>query len=115
MTHSKDRAALDDRAAETEEQGVTLTDVYRVAIDVMLQWVQSKQQADRFNKEKKVRCAHSCARGWQLEGLSRRVPRIETVDSSIGLLQGATTDGPKSAAEAVVRLPVCLDVHVRRR
>eukprot|EP00929_Paragymnodinium_shiwhaense_P063873 TRINITY_DN31960_c0_g4_i1.p1 TRINITY_DN31960_c0_g4~~TRINITY_DN31960_c0_g4_i1.p1 ORF type:complete len:3718 (+),score=1051.51 TRINITY_DN31960_c0_g4_i1:107-11260(+) len=37
-----------------DEEGVTLTAVYRVAVDVMLQRVQSKSQADRFNKEEKV-------------------------------------------------------------
>jgi hypothetical protein len=35
-------------------EGVTITNVYRVALDVMLQRVQSKQQADRHSKDDKV-------------------------------------------------------------
>eukprot|EP00928_Gymnodinium_smaydae_P096165 TRINITY_DN8436_c2_g1_i1.p1 TRINITY_DN8436_c2_g1~~TRINITY_DN8436_c2_g1_i1.p1 ORF type:complete len:1901 (-),score=440.52 TRINITY_DN8436_c2_g1_i1:2671-7926(-) len=37
-----------------DSDDVTITAVYRVAIDVMLQRVQSKQQADRHNREGKV-------------------------------------------------------------
>eukprot|EP00927_Polykrikos_kofoidii_P028763 TRINITY_DN25017_c0_g1_i2.p1 TRINITY_DN25017_c0_g1~~TRINITY_DN25017_c0_g1_i2.p1 ORF type:complete len:2736 (-),score=602.94 TRINITY_DN25017_c0_g1_i2:74-7891(-) len=46
----KDGSATDP----TSEDNVTLTAVYRVATDVMLQRVQSRQQADRLNKEGKV-------------------------------------------------------------
>jgi len=51
--HNEPRA---DRAGSLEHvsDAHTLTDVYRVAVDVMLARVQSKQQADRFNKEEKV-------------------------------------------------------------
>merc|ERR1712129_599981 len=45
----------DTSPMNTEDvQGVTITNVYRVALDVMITRVQSKQQADRHNKDEKV-------------------------------------------------------------
>eukprot|EP00928_Gymnodinium_smaydae_P016291 TRINITY_DN16089_c0_g1_i1.p1 TRINITY_DN16089_c0_g1~~TRINITY_DN16089_c0_g1_i1.p1 ORF type:complete len:3624 (+),score=981.26 TRINITY_DN16089_c0_g1_i1:76-10947(+) len=46
-----------DNEEEGDESGLggaTLAEIYRVAIDVMLLRVQSKQQADRHNKEEKI-------------------------------------------------------------
>jgi hypothetical protein len=46
----------EDEEGKEEEEGKsdTITAVYRVAMDVMLQRAQSRQQADRHNKDKKI-------------------------------------------------------------
>jgi len=48
------KKAAEEGEEVKKEAEATLTAVYRVAMDVMLQRVQSKQQADRHNKDQKV-------------------------------------------------------------
>mmetsp|Transcript_99004 Transcript_99004/g.175422 ORF Transcript_99004/g.175422 Transcript_99004/m.175422 type:complete len:203 (+) Transcript_99004:3-611(+) len=50
----KEKEERDPRKDKGEDDSVTITAVYRVAVDVMLNRVQSKQQADRHNKDEKV-------------------------------------------------------------
>lgn len=47
---------------DDDAEGVTLTAVYKVAIDVMLHRVQSKQQAERHKKEEKVETCNQILR-----------------------------------------------------
>lgn len=48
------QAKSEARERQEDADRVTITAVYRVAMDVMLQRLQSKSQADRFHKEAKV-------------------------------------------------------------
>eukprot|EP00931_Biecheleriopsis_adriatica_P003876 TRINITY_DN105632_c0_g1_i1.p1 TRINITY_DN105632_c0_g1~~TRINITY_DN105632_c0_g1_i1.p1 ORF type:complete len:3685 (-),score=854.42 TRINITY_DN105632_c0_g1_i1:104-9952(-) len=50
----KQRSDVKDDEEQEGKEETTLTSVYRVAIDVMLQRVQSRQQADRHNMQDKV-------------------------------------------------------------
>lgn len=61
QTMQKQKKEVETLEEGGEESGgdATLTAVYRVALDVMLQRVQSRQMAERHNKEKKVELCKS--------------------------------------------------------
>lgn len=79
------RASKDERKSsrqslvETQEEGegVTLTAVYRVALDVMIQRVQSKQQAARHFKEQHI---EACKRILQKMAMEMQVQRRLTIE-----------------------------------
>eukprot|EP00929_Paragymnodinium_shiwhaense_P063871 TRINITY_DN31960_c0_g3_i1.p1 TRINITY_DN31960_c0_g3~~TRINITY_DN31960_c0_g3_i1.p1 ORF type:complete len:3687 (+),score=983.36 TRINITY_DN31960_c0_g3_i1:94-11154(+) len=96
--------AQEENRSIDETDKVTLTAVYRVAMDVMLQRVQSKHQADRHNKEEKVEQCKLILEKMAMKMHLENITEIEEEDvneilkDNPGLLNTWTT--LRSAAEA---------------
>merc|ERR1711879_574597 len=86
---------------DSEKEAVTLTAVYRVAIDVMLQRVQSRQQADRHLKEEKVAQWKSILERMAMQMQVKKQTEIDADD-----FERTLRDGKERQAWSVIKAAV---------